>query len=136
MHNNYQRKSGCILFRKIDNEYELLLVKQWNSIFSFPKGSLDPGETSEIAAQRELYEETDIRFTIDQFKHVALLYFQKFYIFDCTDLEINYRIKGEEITEIKWVKLSDLNNTNVNSFLKRFYFLKERFFVQFESLNK
>ena len=135
MHNS-QKTAGAILFRKIDSHYEVLLVYQWNSVWSFPKGSIDIGETSEITAQRELYEETDIKFGINKFKDIALIYWQKFYLFDCTALDVNYNLKSSEITEVKWVNISDINNYKINSFLKRFIFLKERFIKQFEVLKK
>ena len=132
---NYQRKAGNILFKKIDNEYHLLLVKQWNSIWSLPKGTIDPGETPKRAAQRELQEETGIYFILDTFVNEAMLYYQKFYLFNCNDLEIDFKINGDEITEIKWVPIGDLTDTNVNSYLKRLYFKKEYFISLFNNIE-
>ena len=130
--NDRQRKSGCILFKKVDNEYELLLVKQ-KDIWSFPKGSVDHGETVERAAQRELFEETSLNFILDKFVNLELIYHQSFFLFDCTDLDINFKIsRPKEISDIKWFRIDELVDINVNSFLRRFLFKREYFESKFK----
>lgn len=56
---------------------EILLVKGWFSrqLWELPGGGINPGESPEVAAQRELYEETGLRVDpkdcqfIGEFKH-------------------------------------------------------------------
>ncbi len=52
--------AGVIPLRKNDRgEYEVLLVRHVRGNYlSFPKGHIDPGESSQETARRELFEET------------------------------------------------------------------------------
>lgn len=55
--------AGGIVLRldKKDNNHQILLVKQIeNNGWSFPKGHIEYGETPEQAADREVYEETNL----------------------------------------------------------------------------
>ena len=51
--------SGFLLFRK-QNQLQFLLMKH-NTRWDLPKGHLDPGETKQQAALRELSEETGLQ---------------------------------------------------------------------------
>lgn len=54
--------AGGIVWRLSDNGAEVLLVHRPKyDDWSFPKGKLDPGETLEAAALREVAEETGLR---------------------------------------------------------------------------
>jgi 8-oxo-dGTP pyrophosphatase MutT (NUDIX family) len=41
-------------------EHKLLILRRFNGAWLFPKGHIDPGETSEQAAVREVYEESGL----------------------------------------------------------------------------
>lgn len=61
------------LFRKIDNQFEILLIQRLNEPFqnywALPGGFVDENEDLETAAKRELFEETDIKlFQVKQIK--------------------------------------------------------------------
>jgi 8-oxo-dGTP diphosphatase len=56
-----QVSAGGVAFRRVDGELEIALIltnpeKRWQ----LPKGMIDPGETPEIAATREVREEAGI----------------------------------------------------------------------------
>jgi len=58
--------SGTLLYRNGKKGLEVLIVHpagdyNKNAAWSIPKGKLDPGETSEDAARRELWEETNVK---------------------------------------------------------------------------
>ena len=56
------RKScGVIPFRVYNGIKEYLILLQTNNCWSFPKGHMEPWETEEQTALRELYEETGLR---------------------------------------------------------------------------
>ena len=54
--------AGGAVLRKHGERYEVALIRTRGNVrFQLPKGLLDPGETSEEAALREVREETGIR---------------------------------------------------------------------------
>ena len=55
-----RKACGVIPFRFIEGIKEYLILLQTNNFWSFPKGHMEPGETEEMAALRELYEETGL----------------------------------------------------------------------------
>lgn len=55
--------AGCFIFARIVPDNEVLLIRQFRPpvgklVLEFPAGLIDPGETPEETAVRELYEET------------------------------------------------------------------------------
>jgi len=62
-----------VVFRKVENIFEILLIQRLNEPFkdywALPGGFVDENEDLEIAAKRELFEETDIQlFQVKQLK--------------------------------------------------------------------
>ncbi|MET8574507.1 NUDIX hydrolase [Streptomyces sp. NPDC005012] len=56
------RAAGCVLYRRTPGGLEVCLVHRPKyDDWSFPKGKLDPGESAEEAAVREVAEETGHR---------------------------------------------------------------------------
>lgn len=61
----YERSCGAIVFRKINDEYRYLVIKNRRSIhWSFPKGHVEKGETDEDTALREVLEESGLHIEI------------------------------------------------------------------------
>lgn len=61
----YERSCGAIVYRKINDEYRYLVIKNKRSThWSFPKGHVENGETLEETAIREVLEEAGIHITI------------------------------------------------------------------------
>ncbi len=64
------RSSGVIVFRRLNNRkqtdrLEVLLVRYGQHHWGFPKGRMEDGETEEVAAIREVREETGIAVAIE-----------------------------------------------------------------------
>lgn len=61
----YERSCGAVVFRKINDDYRYLLIRnRRSSNWSFPKGHIEAGETLEETAKREVLEETGLRIDI------------------------------------------------------------------------
>jgi len=61
----FEISCGAIVFRKIKDQYRFLVIKNNRSAhWSFPKGHVEPGETYEQTAKREVLEETGVHIRI------------------------------------------------------------------------
>jgi 8-oxo-dGTP pyrophosphatase MutT (NUDIX family) len=61
----YEHSCGAVVFRKINDEYRFLLIKNRRSNhWGFPKGHMEKGETQEETAMREVLEETGVHIRI------------------------------------------------------------------------
>ena len=61
---NYEYSCGAVVFTRIDGEPHYLLIRangQREGCHGFPKGHMEPGETEEQTALREIYEEVGLR---------------------------------------------------------------------------
>ncbi|SJZ42460.1 NUDIX domain-containing protein [Mycoplasmopsis verecunda] len=56
-----EKSCGAIIFRKFRFQTKVLLVKQLNNIWIFPKGHIEGNETPVETAHREVMEETKIK---------------------------------------------------------------------------
>ena len=52
--------AGGVVFRKVDGELQIQLIQDRYGKISLPKGKMEPGETIEQTALREIVEETGI----------------------------------------------------------------------------
>ncbi|HQU93835.1 MAG TPA: NUDIX hydrolase [Pyrinomonadaceae bacterium] len=61
MESVYQVSAGGVAHRVIDGRIEIVVIKTSSEgRWQLPKGMIDPGETAEIAALREVHEEAGI----------------------------------------------------------------------------
>ena len=61
---NYEYSCGAVVFTRIDGAPHYLLVRakdQPEGCHGFPKGHMEPGETEQETALREIFEETGVR---------------------------------------------------------------------------
>ena len=61
---NYEYSCGAVVFTRMDGVPNYLLVRakdQPVGCHGFPKGHMEPGETEEQTALREIFEETGVR---------------------------------------------------------------------------
>lgn len=53
--------AGGVIFRKRNNEIEILLAQDAKDRWTIPKGHIEPGETPRQTAEREIQEETGLK---------------------------------------------------------------------------
>ncbi|QGZ97538.1 NUDIX domain-containing protein [Mycoplasma sp. NEAQ87857] len=51
---------GAVIFKKFKSGYKVLLIKQINGNWGFPKGHMEDNETDYDTAKREIFEETSL----------------------------------------------------------------------------
>lgn len=113
----YEKSCGAIVYRKFHGNTELLLIKNANGgHWSFPKGHVEPGETEEETALREIKEETDIDVALIPGFREVITYTPKKDI--CKDviyflgkaLTYDYTPQESEVAQIKWVEINHANS--------------------------
>lgn len=52
--------AGGVVIRKIGHEWYVLVIKDMNGFWTFPKGIIERNEDSKTAAKREIFEETGL----------------------------------------------------------------------------
>ena len=70
---NHEYSCGAVVFTRLDGEIRYVIMQSCEGVYGFPKGHMEPGETEQQTALREIYEEVglhvrllpDFRFTTD-----------------------------------------------------------------------
>lgn len=108
-----EKSCGALVFRRFHGNTELLLIKHANGgHWSFPKGHVEPGETEEETALREIKEETGIDVIIDPIFREVISYSPKkdtqkdVIYFIARAQNYDYTPQEEEISQIKWVEIN------------------------------
>lgn len=57
---NHEFSAGIVVYYRRDTKREYLLLHYQSGHWDFPKGHIEPGESKEVAALRELEEETGL----------------------------------------------------------------------------
>ncbi len=73
----YEYSAGAIIYRVNERRRQFLILKKKNGEADMPKGHIEKGETSEIAAKREIKEETGLDANFIRFFHRDTKYFFK-----------------------------------------------------------
>jgi bis(5'-nucleosidyl)-tetraphosphatase len=71
--------AGAIIYHISENgeKLEYLILRYGNNHWDFPKGKLEPGESNETAATREVKEETGLSVQLDEgFEHAIFYRFK------------------------------------------------------------
>jgi len=97
--------AGGVVYRKTTKGREWLLIKptgtkQWR----FPKGTIDKGETSKEAAEREVFEETGVKVEIEEKIGSEQYFFQlkRERIFKIVTFFLMKQVGGKVFVEDKW----------------------------------
>lgn len=105
--------AGGVVFKKTEDKFYLLLLKDQNDNWTFPKGLIEPSEDPKEAAKREIGEETGIT-QIEFFKELTpIQYWYKwegnlikktvhYFLFEAKREEAFKPQKEEGITEVRW----------------------------------
>ena len=112
------------LVRNENNEY-LFIYKYYK--WDLPKGKIDPGETALEAARREVLEETGIQvektageiiktYHIFYHKETAILKTVSWFDMYCTDRGNPVPQEIEDIEEVRWVSMNDLEEITPNTY--------------------
>lgn len=105
----YESSCGAVVFRKEDSEIKYLLIRNKRSAhWGFPKGHVEPGETKEETAIREVLEETGLNINVlPDFEKKSEYTIQgkiekSVSIFLAETSEVDYKLQEEEIEECGW----------------------------------
>ena len=109
---NYEKSCGAII---IDDD-KVLLIKQGNGDWGFPKGHMIDGESEFETAIREVKEETNIDILIDENYRYVISYMvnentMKDVVFFIAKKLSNVLIQQEsEIDKLEWLDMNDALN--------------------------
>ena len=106
----YERSCGAVVFRKINEDYRYLLIRnRRSSNWSFPKGHVEAGESQEDTAMREVLEETGLHINIipgfiSKSQYSIQNKIQKtVQLYVATTIDTQTRIQAEEIEDYIWL---------------------------------
>ncbi len=110
----YEHSCGAVVFRRINEEYRFLLIKNRRSNhWGFPKGHMEKGETREETARREVLEETGIHIDIidgfcrDSRYRIGSKIEKRVEVFLASTKDTQTIIQREEIEDYIWLRYSD-----------------------------
>ena len=118
-----EKSCGAIIF----NDGKVLVVKQTSGFYGFPKGHVEIGETEKETAIRETKEETGLDIKIISDKRYTQSYIvkenvHKDVVFFIAKLENNNeKIQVEEIEEILWIDINEVENILTYDSLKELW---------------
>ncbi len=126
------RTSGGIIISKKGDIYCLLCVKQWNNLWSPPKGRVEINESVRECAQREIKEETGVMIPFNKFICIDS---RNLFVINGDGVVINGMHNRNEILNVKWIPINNLMNYKINTFLRNIY-KRKWFFINIYNKNK
>ena len=108
-----EKSCGAVIYKYIDNELFILLLKHNLGHWSFAKGHVEDSETEQETAIREIKEETNLDVTINSDFRYVITYspyegvIKDVVYFLATTNSDNIKAQQSEISEIKWFKYED-----------------------------
>lgn len=108
-----EKSCGAVIYKYIDNELFILLLKHNLGHWSFAKGHVEDSETEQETAIREIREETNLDVTINSDFRYVITYspyegaIKDVVYFLATTNNDNIKAQQSEISEIKWFKYED-----------------------------
>lgn len=114
----YESSCGAVVFRQENSKIKYLLIRNKRSAhWGFPKGHIEPGETDEETAVREVLEETGLHIEIlPGFVRKSNYTIQgkiekSVSIFLASTADTRYKLQVEEIEECGWFDFDDALKT-------------------------
>lgn len=107
-----EKSCGCVII----NDDKVLLVKQVDGHWGFPKGHVEENETEEETAIREVYEETNLQVEIfsDFYKKVTYSprenVMKDVIFFLARPKSIDTKPQEAEISKVEWVSFDEALN--------------------------
>ena len=117
------KSCGCVIF----NKGKVLIIKQINGDYGFPKGHIENCETEVDCATRETFEETGINVVVDPKYRFSVSYkvnggFSKIAVyFIAFPKNDDIVIQEEELLDARWVDVSDVYNILTYDNLKKMW---------------
>jgi 8-oxo-dGTP diphosphatase len=126
----FKQRYGAFLICFVGGHMLLSRSEHSGGDWELPGGGIDEGESAEQAVLRETYEETNVEFgdvAIEK-KHTQRIYYfaldsKQFWNYDqdyfvLSDPSLNHHIfdgiiKSPDNCDAKWIKISDLKDTNI-----------------------
>lgn len=110
-----RRSCGVIPFRRVGHRLEVLVLLQNSQCWSFPKGHMEPGESEQDTALRELREETGLTGKLLPKLQVCLEYnlspqVRKQVVLFPGQVQGELRLQSSEILEGRWVAPEELEH--------------------------
>lgn len=115
-HMKTEHSAGGVILRTYRGVWQVLLIKDMSGNWTFPKGKIETGETSEEAAVREIYEEVGIQNLTMKTLLPSVLYTYKrngvvektvdYFLFLSTTPQKIVLQKKEGIQASKWINVS------------------------------
>jgi 8-oxo-dGTP pyrophosphatase MutT (NUDIX family) len=109
-----EKSCGAIVFRKVKNKIEVLVIKHRNGgHWSFPKGHVEGSETEHETAKREIFEETGIDVSFVTGFREMVSYSPKPRVikdvvyFLAEALNHDFVMQEEELSQIRWININD-----------------------------
>ena len=105
----HEKSCGCIIIE----DKKVLLIKQTNGIWGFPKGHVEKNETELQTAEREVKEETNIDVKIDETKRYTMNYMtdrgasKEVVLFLAQKIGGNLSRQESEVSQIEWLCFDD-----------------------------
>lgn len=129
--NNQFQLATCVA---IVNEGNKLLVtqrhpkKQMGGFWEFPGGAVEEGETSQLAATREIYEEVGIEINEDEIKYIETYCYEPFHLL--VDIYIAFRdvetsrliLQDAEVVNVDIISIYEIEKRNSQKILTPFDF--------------
>jgi len=113
MYMKKEKSCGAVVIKEEQDGVKVLIIKQHDEYWHFPKGHVEEGETEEETAIREIKEETNIDVEIDNNFRKVITYSPKegvikdvvFFIGKAISFDIV--IDPNELIDAKWVNIKE-----------------------------
>ncbi len=115
MDTKQEKSCGAVVFRRMGNNEQVLLIRHKNNtVWSFPKGHMEQGETEPATALREIKEETGLTVQLDMGFRQTVDYFvranvQKEVVFFVAGPLVNSPplMEDDIVQEAKWFDVQE-----------------------------